>query len=491
MAKKKKQAQPEKPKFVPDNHEQVAAIEAMQDFILNGDPSEFFTLEGKAGTGKTTIVQEAITPFLRKSVIIAALSHKAKLVLANKIEARHGRWAARAETIASLLGMEMDVETGKFFAPDQKREPPICFADVLIVDECSMVNEQALALIMEIKPPHCKVIFCGDIGQLPPIREGVAASSDAHSPTFNTKNKAVLLTRVRQGEASPILPFADYFWNNSQSEAPVQNPAPQIIRQSVVNDAGALVFSKSERALEKVLHLYSRSVKTGNPDIIRTIVYKNATRQFLNNKIRKMLFPLNEGEQFTPGDLIVFSDNYGSGVDKISNSTETQVKHVRRYHTSEGWEVFELGASIDGVPRQLPVLSLKDVPAFKKHLDELANWAKGLWGEARRKAWAHFYGAKGRFAPIDYSYTITSHKAQGSTYDVAMVAEADIMEVQATTNKSKSQSVYTGITRARHVSIILDGYNDHGEDLERALQNLNLQYVGKLRQMPVSNPRTS
>ena len=37
---------------------------------------------------------------------------------------------------------------------------------------------------------------------------------------FNSKHKSKLITRVRQGEANPILPYADYFWENSQKENP-------------------------------------------------------------------------------------------------------------------------------------------------------------------------------------------------------------------------------------------------------------------------------
>ena len=39
--------------------------------------------------------------------------------------------------------------------------------------------------------------------------------------------KASLTERVRQGEDSPILPFSDYYWNNSESENTVLRPVPE------------------------------------------------------------------------------------------------------------------------------------------------------------------------------------------------------------------------------------------------------------------------
>jgi exodeoxyribonuclease-5 len=377
-----------------------------------------------------------------------------------------------------MLGMTMDPETGKFRIDKgfSSLDPPIESADIVVVDECSMVNEEALHHIMSKKPYRCKVIFSGDIGQLPPIREDQTYYRDHPSPTFQTSQRAVLLERVRQGEESPILPYADYFWNNSQDPYPVASPVPASARNSIVSRSGSLVFSKSGNAIDAVLPLFKEAVETGNPDIVRIVVYKNNTRRVINNKIRDYLFGEESEKQFLPGELIVFSDNWGFGPDKISNSTEVQVKHVSEITTEDGWKTFELGTSINGRPRQLPVLCATEVERFTYELNRLAEKAKALpFGPARSDAWKNFYGLKERFAPVEYAYSITSHKAQGSTYDVSVVAEADINSVQAASSKSKSQSIYTSITRARHLVIIMDGITDHHSELLRAMDVLKEQ----------------
>lgn len=370
----------------------------------------------------------------------------------------------------------MDPETGKFSMNQTEIiVPPINYADIVVIDECSMVNEEALKFIMLKKPYRCKIIFADDIGQLPPIRESHHYDADRSSPTFDTENKALLTTRIRQGEESPILPYADLFWNNSQLDYPSTNPASNAERVSIVMDKGSLVFSRLKEAIDKVMHLFLQAVNTGNQDIIKIIVYKNNTRRITNNMIRKRLFGDTAEKQFVPGDLLMFYDNYGFGMDAISNSTELQVKTVEQSTTEDNWNIFDLGVSIDGKPRQLLVLMEDDTDRFRAHLQALANQAKALpKGPSRSEAWKKYYKQKERFAPVEHAYAITSHKCQGSTYDVAIIAEADIMAVLPTSNKSKSQSIYTSITRARHLSVILDGYTHHDGELDQALSQINI-----------------
>lgn len=464
--------------FIPANKEQTEGIKAMQEFIKDGNPSEFFTLHGKAGTGKTTIVQEAIAPHVnRKQIIVGALAHKAKLVLAHKLIERYSSRAIQQETIASMLGMSMDLETGDFFlgSSKAKRDVPINSADIIIIDECSMVNEEALTHIMKKKQKNAKVIFLGDIGQLPPIRENANNIDDIEksSPTFDTKNAACLLERIRQGEESPILPYADLFWYNSQANKPVTNPAFNGQRKSSATEKGSLVFSKSGNAFNNVLPFYKEAIETNNSNIIRTVVYQNKTRQKINNIVRRYLFEEKSENQFVPGDLIMFQDNHLSGDEKISNATEVQIKKVNQVTEGE-WNAWKLGVSIDGIPRDLLALSEEDALKYKFYLNDLAESAKSKFGGSRIQAWKKFWIEKERFAPIDYGYAITSHKAQGSTYDITLIAEADIMAVPIA-DKTKSQSIYTGITRAKHLAIIMDATNDHPKELSEAMELIKYQ----------------
>jgi hypothetical protein len=60
-----------------------------------------------------------------------------------------------------------------------------------------------------------------------------------------------------------------------------------------------------------------------------------------------------------------------------------------------------------------------------------------------------------RYAPISQDYAVTSHKSQGSTYNTVIVDEVDIYNVKALTPKVRSNSMYTGITRAKNNVLIV------------------------------------
>ena len=187
------------------NLEQELAIKGGIDFLENGNPEEWLVIGGKAGTGKTTIAQAIIEPYInKKQILVCALSHKAKLVISEKLEKFFGQTAFISKSIAGALGMKMDQETGKFIIDKSFAfDPPIKKAKIIIVDEASMINEQAHHLIMSEKQAKAKVIYLGDIRQLPPIREEGSKFADTPSPIFYNSNYFILKERIRQGEESP------------------------------------------------------------------------------------------------------------------------------------------------------------------------------------------------------------------------------------------------------------------------------------------------
>jgi len=482
------------PEFKPANKEQIDAIASIKDFIDNGKPNEWFTLEGKAGTGKTTLIQEALKDYIgKKSILIGALSHKAKLVLKEKLEDRFGKKAFTSNSIAGMLGMTMDPETGKFkkeFNPNSWTPDPISEAKIIIIDEASMVNKEALSLIMENKSPNAKVIFLGDIGQLPPIEED---GSELPSRVFETKNTSKLLERVRQGESSPILPYADNFWNNSQSSKPEEYPVNRKDEVDKVTDAGSLVFIKNiNDILKTVVEEFKTSVFDNNPNNIKIVSYRNDTRKSLNAKLRKEIFGEDSDNQFLKGDLIMFTNNYK--VDRfttISNSYETQVNDTKK-DVYNGYNVWRIGfnAETSSVNESgkwdqvyVKVLASEDIAKFNSALNELKNNAlsKPKKSKEAASAWREFYALKDMFAPVDYGYAITSHKSQGSTYNTVIVDSQDIMSVKPISAKTKSQAIYTALTRAKYTTIVVNGINEtNTNNVEEALAKGDKDFQSKL-----------
>jgi ATP-dependent exoDNAse (exonuclease V) alpha subunit len=111
------------------------------------------------------------------------------------------------KTVASMTEKTMDLETDEFInyggaITKGLMSPP----KLIIVDEASMISSEDYNLLVDFaKDANIPIIFIGDDGQLPPVEEKKGVS-----PIFNLK-RFNLTERIRQGEDSPILPFADKF----------------------------------------------------------------------------------------------------------------------------------------------------------------------------------------------------------------------------------------------------------------------------------------
>ncbi len=439
----------EKGTIEPINDEQRVAIAEITQFLKKGNPNEWLVLEGKAGTGKTTIMTKVLEQFIgKKRVEICALSHKAKKVLWDKLmdgllEIPTG---LSSHSVAGLLGMSLNMETGKFTKAYSKKKPPIRWADIIVVDEGSMINEEALIHIMDAKKPKAKVIFVGDIGQLPPIRETNDPANGTPSPVFLSENKVKLLNRVRQTEDSHILPYSDYYWENSvMNDGEEEDPIPLQVRKNKEQ----LEFSKDiEKVLTDNKDLYLKGIQEKNHDIIKTIVYRNKTKKSINWFIRNLIF--DNPKEYEVGDALMFNDNYFRNDKTVfENSTEVSVLEIRKREFLGEYHGHILKVTDGESTENIEVISEVSVPAWNKHVSELFNIAKKIPNGVRRnRALRTAWNARNRFANIDYAYTLTSHKAQGSTYHTVVVVEDDILEVSMIDNIEKSQAMYVAITRA-------------------------------------------
>lgn len=459
----------------PKNKEQAEAIEKGRVFIESGDPADFFVIGGKAGTGKTTIAEAILSSYInKKNILVCALSHKAKLVITEKIIKTFGANCVVSKSVAGALGMNMDNETGKFVVNrEEGLQPPIKRANIIVVDEASMINEESHQLLMTEKKKKAKVIFLGDIRQLPPIRENNSPYLYKPSPVFHGKNYAILHERIRQGEESPILPFADFFGDNSRRSFPVENPVPADHRKNIVNEKGALVFADNiDDVIECVLPLYKKAVDTGNMNIIKTVTYKNINRRYINGLVRSYLFGRQESAtQFLKGDLLMFNDNYNieSSLEPISNSFEIQITSATP-QTRE-YKVWELGFIYESKPVFVFALDETEIKRHAADVTAKFAYAKKLpFGAERKEALSQAWALKNRYAPVEYAYAITSHKSQGSTYNTVIVDEIDIMSVKPISNKQKSQSMYTAVTRASTTCIVIDGQEMDDISLNEAIK---------------------
>ena len=474
------------------NKEQQSAIVNAVSFLkTNTDPTQYYVIEGKAGTGKTTIAKEILKEFEDEQIYVAAVSHKAKGVIKNSFgEDTRGK---KFFSIAGLLGMkginDNDTQTTKFqvgLKVPLLDNPPA----LLVIDEASMITEDVLKKIIDINSSLSRpfqMLFLGDIGQIQPIRDDQSEFYRTHkdllnkkSDIFNSKHKSKLITRVRQGEANPILPYADYFWENSQKENPELNPTQHIVRNNQITDKGSLLFSNSEaEVLNSVINAVKNAVEKGLTNHVKIVTYHVNEKTELNQKIHEALF--GKDSDYSKGDMLILNSPYDlPDVNAtMENSSEIQIKSIQDEDTDE-YGVHTLYLETNGTAYTrtgneqkdcvIQVVSRNDIGLYNQKLQELASRAKRQTNRALKKqAWGDFWEYKGRYADVDFGYAITAHKSQGSTYDIVVVDEKDIMGTSATSNQEKSELIYTALTRPRKTAIVISSVpvsNPYTGDIE-------------------------
>ena len=474
------------------NKEQQSAIVNAVSFLkTNTDPTQYYVIEGKAGTGKTTIAKEILKEFEDEQIYIAAVSHKAKGVIKSSFgDDTRGK---KFFSIAGLLGMkginDNDTQTTKFqvgLKVPLLDNPPA----LLVIDEASMITEDVLKKIIDINSSLSRpfqMLFLGDIGQIQPIRDEQSEFYRTHkdllnkkSDIFNSKHKSKLITRVRQGEANPILPYADYFWENSQKENPELNPTQHIVRNNQITDKGSLLFSNSEsEVLNSVIKAVKNAVEKGLTNHVKIVTYHVNEKTELNQKIHEALF--GKDSDYSNGDMLILNSPYDLPDVNVTmeNSSEIQIKSIQDTDVDEfGVHTLYLETNGTAYTRTgneqkdcvIQVVSRNDIGLYNQKLQELASYAKRQTNRALKKqAWSDFWEYKGRYADVDFGYAITAHKSQGSTYDIVVVDEKDIMGTTATSNQEKSELIYTALTRPRKTAIVISSVpvsNPYTGDIE-------------------------
>jgi exodeoxyribonuclease V alpha subunit len=181
--------------LAPTQREAIEAATRDKVLVITGGP----------GVGKTTIVRGLIEIFAAKGqrVALAAPTGRA----AKRLSESTGR---EARTIHRLL--EIDPILGRF---KRDRDNPLD-ADLLVVDEASMVDVVLMNQLLRAVPPWCCLVLVGDVDQLPSVGPGTVLRDLIDSKVV----RVVRLTQIfRQAGASYIVRAAHAINHGQEPES--------------------------------------------------------------------------------------------------------------------------------------------------------------------------------------------------------------------------------------------------------------------------------
>jgi len=167
------------------------------------------TLNGGPGVGKTTVIEPIIDALIRlgynkADIAIAAPTHTALGVITSKLDVK-----LPAHTVAYFIGLIPETDISEFDPTKVtfkiKLGSKMTNYRFIIVDEASMLNESVVNILFNVAySNNIKLLFIGDICQLPPIKEYLSKVFEFPTVTLeevirqkNTNSLTFLLSFLR------------------------------------------------------------------------------------------------------------------------------------------------------------------------------------------------------------------------------------------------------------------------------------------------------
>lgn len=431
------------------NEGQQAAFSEITDLIKKGSGG-WITLNGPAGTGKTTLTKFILEHLHRNGilgVILAAPTHAAKKVL-TKLS------GIEASTIHRVLKINPTTyEDQNLF--EQKSPPDMSKCMVLVCDEASMYDGKLFKIIQASVPSWCVVIGIGDRHQLQPVEPG-SDGTPKISPFFtHPKIKQIYLTQVMRSNA-PIIDVATDIRNGGW------------FSEKIVDGHGVHAFTKTTALKDFMLEYFSVVKDADYLMENRMFAYTNKSVEKLNNIIRRKLYETET--PYITGEILVMQEpfmkelefdgkkfkemifNNGQLVrikDVNHTSTFISAKNVPGRQLIRYWDL-QVETVEDDEEYHLSSLKIIDedsITNYQMFLAKVATTYKEMRGGGKRVDWSDFWKAKDMFSKVRALPVSTIHKSQGMSVNSSFIYTPCIHIAEATL---ASQLAYVGITRARH-----------------------------------------
>lgn len=383
-----------------EHNQKMAARSAFENGVM--------VLTGGPGTGKTTTINTIINLFKlnKNKVVLAAPTGRA----AKRMTETTGN---EAKTIHRLLEMAFDADDRSIFMKNE--EEPI-EADVIIVDESSMIDIFLMDSLLKAVSPKTRLILVGDVDQLPSVGAGNVLGDIISSSMITT----IRLTEIfRQAQESDIIVNAHRI-----------NKGQDIIANKKDTDFYFINKEEDIEILEEIKSLVGgRLASFYKADPLKDIQILSPMRKGvagvnnLNIQIQGVLNPFKSDRQEL--ELMKRIFRVGDKVMQIKNNYSKKWENEKNTDYGEGIYNGDIGYiyHIDKQNKQVYVL-FDEYKIFKYKYDELSE--------------------------LDHCFCTTVHKSQGSEFPIVVIPMTWGPPMLLNRNL-----LYTAVTRAKKLVVIV------------------------------------
>lgn len=439
--------------------DQKDTLRELSNFIFSQKKEELFLLKGYAGTGKTTLIGALVTKLWtvgKKSVLLAPTGRAAKVM--------SGFSNSKAYTIHK-----------KIYFPKKQSNGGVSFTlgvnkhkdTIFIVDEASMISDRSLEanlfendslladLIQYVYSGHrCKLMFVGDVAQLPPFKLNISPALDPSVLEIDYQKDVILSELsevVRQTKQSGILV------NATQIRSQLEQELYGDFRFQIDGYSDIVRLIEGNEIQEAIEDAYREVGKEETAFIVRS----NKRANLYNESIRSRILYLEH--DLAVGDfMMVVKNNYfwlptTSTVGFIANGDLIEVLEIRAIKELYGFKFAEVTVQMVDYPNQKPfdtILMLDTISSESPSLsyeDSNRLYQEVLKDyENEKSKYKKYLGVKNNeyfnALQVKFSYAITCHKSQGGQWKRIFIEQPYLPDG---VDKEYLRWLYTAITRAQ------------------------------------------
>ena len=399
---------------------------------------------GGPGTGKTTIIRSIIELYENtgKNIRLCAPTGRAAKRMSETTK-------KEALTLHKMLELTVDDDDRRYISNNDYEVAPL-EADIVIVDEISMIDMFLMRTFLKSIYTGTKVVFVGDQDQLASVGPGNVLKDMILSEKIPT----VCLDKIfRQAAKSKIIVNAHRI-----------NSGEMFISKEEVEDMNDDFFFINEyyeeNMVEEILSLSSGRLQNyGEYDFFRDMQILTPTRKGMlgtkeiNQVLQRRLNPgkLEELTMTSMGAIFRVGDKVMQMINNYEIGWEKKIKKGMKQ--SKGIYNGEMGIIND----------------IYMDLDEMEYVAKIKFDDGKVA-----YYKKEDMQELEHSYAITIHKSQGSEFNVV------ILVIPRTNPKLLTRNLlYTAITRAKKLIVVVapeDVIKHMSKNIETKKRNTGLKY---------------